>query len=241
MNRPLPYEIVFSDEAFEATHFPEIRAEAEHVQARTSEPIRFLHLPAVAPLLREVVESSDHSATEEFGPVLFQGYHFWRYGKEVFSFEEPLLRELLSSQATIAAGELVPPKPAGYLQLPPRLLWARVAQDAQAEPIDGVFWTMVGWNDEAVPPFTRLDLLVVLGLMNERPGFSIAEIQAPLEIEAPATWASGPAREEGVDFANILPGGELNNYLGIETAGEVLKLTARCFRYLTEHPESWDG
>ena len=241
MNRPLPYDLVFNDQAFEATHFPEIRAQAEHVDARTSEPIRFLHLPAVAPLLREVVESSDHSATEEFGPVLFQGYHFWRYGKEVFSFEEPLLRELLSTDPTDTPAELLPPRPAGYLQLPRNLIWARVADEAPAEAIDGVFWTMVGWNDPALPPFTRLDLLVVLGLIKERPGFSIAEIQAPFELAAPATWAAAPAREQGEDFTNILPGGELNNYLGIEAAGEVLKLATRCFRYLVEHPESWDG
>ena len=240
MNRLLPYDLVFSDDAFETTHFPEIRAEAEHSGARTADPIRFFHLPAVAPLLRETVTESEHSAVEEFGPLLFQGYHFWRFGKEVFAFDEPFVRDLLSPTRTIGTWELLPPRPAGYLQLPRNLVWARIAEDAPAEAIDGVFWTMVGAADPMVPPFARLDAVVVLGMMEGRPGFSIAEVQVPLE-DLPAHWGDAYARETGVDFANILPGGELNRYLGIETTGEILKLMSRCFWFLAQHPERWDG
>jgi hypothetical protein len=241
MQAVVPYELVFGEGAYESAEFPRIREEAEHATIATAEPEKFFNLPAVAPLIREAVESSEHSAVEEFGPLLFQAYHFWRFGKEVFAFEEGLLRELLAQEVSIGEWELVPPRPAGYLQLPRNLVWARVAEDAQAEAIDGVFWTMVGAGDPAVPPFPRLDLLVVLGLLPGRPGFSIAEVQAVTAADLPAHWADASAREGSADFSNILPGGELNNYLGIETGGEVLKLISRCFWFLANHPERWDG
>lgn len=241
MHSAVPYDLVFGEGDYESAEFPRIREEAEHSGALTSDPQRFFHLPAVAPLIRAAVESSEHSAVEEFGPLLFQAYHFWRFGKEIFAFEEPLLRQLLAETTTVGEWELIPPRPAGYLQLPRNLIWARVAQDAPAEAIDGIFWTMVGAGDPAVPPFPRLDLLVVLGLMEGRPGFSIAEVQGVTADDLPAHWADAQAREQSADFSNILPGGELRDYLGIETGGEVLKLVSRCFWFLATHPERWDG
>lgn len=241
MTTPTAYDLVFSEGTYEQTDFPAIQAEAEHSGTFTADPQQFFHLPAVAPLIREAVESSDHSAVEEFGPLLFQAYHFWRYGKEVFAFDEALLRELLAETMVVGEWELVPPRPAGYLQLPRNLIWARIAEDAPAEAIDGVFWTMVGAGDPAVPPFPRLDLLVVLGLMPGRPGFSIAQVEGITADDLPAHWADARARDDAADFSNILPGGELNNYLGLETGGEVLKLVSRCFWYLSTHPEHWDG
>jgi hypothetical protein len=87
-----------------------------------------------------------------------------------------------------------------------------------------------------VPPFPRLDLLVVLGMIARRPGFSIAELSIELPDEPQGHWGDAQARDSGKDFANILPGGELKNYHGIETSGEVLKLVSRCFWYMAQHP-----
>jgi hypothetical protein len=234
--RQQPYSLAFADPRFEGEAFPLIEEEAERIPIRTSDPEQFLQMRGVAPVLRDVLITEQQTAVEQFGPLLFQAYHFWRFGKQVFAPTEPVLRSLLGELPAIGTWELVPPAPAGYLQLPANLLWARVADAAPAEAIDGVFWTMVGENDAAVPPFPRLDLLVVLGLIARRPGFSIAELSIELPGEPQGHWGDAQARESGTDFTNILPGGELKNYLGLETSGEVLKLISRCFWYVAQNP-----
>lgn len=236
MTRQQPYELAFADDRFEKDGFALIQEEAEATGVRTSDPERFLQMRNVAPLLRDVLASEDRTAVEQFGPLLFQGYHFWRFDKQVFALPETRLRSMLGELPPIGAWELIPPAPAGYLQLPVNLLWARVAEDAQAEAVDGLFWTIVGDSDPRVPPFPRLDLVVVLGLISPRPGFSIAELGLELPVEPPGHWGDAQARDGGTDFANILPGGELRNFHGIETTGEVLKLLSRCFWYIAQNP-----
>src|SRR5687768_8206117 len=241
MHSENPYQLAFPDAVFEAEHFPAIAEEAERSGVRTSDPHRFLNLRAVAPLLREALSESSHGAIEEFGPLLFQAFHFWRYEKHVFALEEQILRDLLSDSVLVGEWQLIAPVPAGYLQLPRNLVWARIAEDAPAESIDGVFWTMVGTGDPLVPPFDRIDLLMVLGIMTGRPGFSIAEVAVELGDEPQGHWGDARARGQGEDFSNLLPGGEHRRRPGIDTAGEVLKLASRCFWYLSQHPEAWDG
>lgn len=240
MARQQPYDLAFSDARFEKEGFPLILEEADATGVRTWEPERFLQMRNVAPLLRDVLAAEDGRAVEQFGPLLFQAYHFWRFDKQVFAPTENLSRSLLGELPPIGVWQLLPPAPAGYLQLPVNLLWARVADDAPAEAIDGLFWTMVGENDPAVPPFPRLDLLVVLGLIRPRPGFSIAELSLQLPGEPQGHWGDAQARDDATDFANILPGGELRNYHGIETMGEVLKLLSRCFWHMAQHPGAFE-
>lgn len=232
VHRQHPYRLAFADEGFEKEGFPLIQEEAAATGVRTSDPQRFLQMRNVAPLLRDVLASEDRTAVEQFGPLLFQAYHFWRFDRQDFALTEAQLRSLLGELPPIGAWELIPPAPAGYLLLPVNLLWARVAEGAPTEAIDGLFWTMVGDHDPAVPPCSRLDVLVVLGLISPRPGFSIAELGVELPGEPPGHWGDAQMREGAIDFANILPGGELRSYHGIETTGEVLKLLSRCFWYI---------
>jgi hypothetical protein len=234
--RVQPYLLAFADERFEQVEFPAIRQESENTGVATTAPEDFLELRSVAPLLREVL--AEGSAVEQFGPLLFQAYHFWRYDKQVFALTEPLTRSLLGSIPSIGHWEIVPPAPAGYVQLPRNLLWARIEEGSPAEAIDGWFWTMVGANDPAVPPFPRLDVVLVLGLMSGRPGFSIASLELQLDDDPQGHWGDAQMRERGDDFANILPGGELQRLHGMEAEGEVFKLLSRCFWYISQHPES---
>jgi hypothetical protein len=227
-----PYDTAFQDTAFETQHFPDIRAEAEQRAISTADPEQFLELSSVGAILRTALVESDQPAVTQFGPLLHQAYHFWLFGKNVYDIDEPLFRQLTGDLPVAGARPLVPPAPAGYLALPRNLLWARIADDAVPEAIDGFFWTMLGEGDPRLPPFARLDVLLVLGLRPGRPGFSIAEVSALLADEPAEHWADARAREEPQqDFANILPGGEIQQLRAIETRGEVLKFIARAFGY----------
>jgi hypothetical protein len=245
--RGTPYDLAFSAD-FERENFTAIRAEAEQRELTSWQPDEFLLLHAVAePLRRSIVlrpgetrpgpGPNPETAVEQFAPLLFQGYHYWRFEKPLFVLTEPLFRFLVGD-LHIGSWEQVPPAPAGYLQLPRNLLWARIAENAAPEAVDGFFWTMVGRGDARVPPFDRIDLLLVLGLVQGRPGFSV--IPLSLELTEPqGHWGDEQARAAGRDFANNLPGGELQRLHALETTGEAWKLASRVFWYVAQHPDSF--
>src|SRR5262245_21329326 len=120
--RPTPYDLVF-DEEFETRHFDAIRSEAEQRAAVTWHPEQFLLLHAVGKPLRSALTTHDSTAVEQFGPLLFQAYNFWRFGKQRFTLSKPLFRLLLGELPAIGPWEMMPLAPAGYLQLPRNLLW----------------------------------------------------------------------------------------------------------------------
>ncbi|HEX6064467.1 MAG TPA: hypothetical protein VFZ04_09630, partial [Longimicrobiales bacterium] len=113
-----------------------------------------------------------------------------------------------------------PPADAGYVFLPRNRVWSRITEDAHAEALDGFF-------------FTGDHILFVLGLMAGRPGFSIMEVSAADASEETTSIAELKARGEGDDFANVLPGGELQGHFAITNTAEALKLAARCFWQLS--------
>lgn len=228
-----PYDLAFAGTPFEREHFPLIQEDAEVRTARTAEPAEFLMAAPVGAVLRDMLEDEDGTAAEQFGPLLYQGYHFWHFDRQVFPIEETQLRTLLDEPTPIGDWTLTPPAPAGYLQLPRNLVWSRIEDDARPEPVDGIFWTMVGTEEPAAPPFTRIDLLVVLGLLPGRPGFSVIPISAELPAAEPGHFGDIAAREDGVDFRNVLPGGELQNLYALVNQAEVLKLVSRAFRQLS--------
>ncbi len=240
--RPTPYELAFGEGAFESEHFPAIRAEARERAVDAADPDRFLLLAAVGALLRELPpEGAGAGQLRELGLLLFQGYHFWLYGRRVFVVEPELARRLLARPPTVGEWELTPPHPAGYLRLPRNLVWARVAEGAPAEPVDGLFWTMVGRQDPATPPYDRLDTLLALGLRSDRPGLSVVPVAARLP-GGPGHGADLRARESPpdapapADFANVLPGGELGGLHSLVNEAEVLKLVSLLFWHAASHP-----
>jgi hypothetical protein len=237
-HRSDPYSLVF-DAEFENLHFQAIASEAEQRGLNTWQPEQFMLLHAVAEPLRATVATEGASAVEQFGPLLFQAYHYWRFQKSLVTVSEPLFRHVATDFPPIGQWEVVPLYAAGYLQLPRNLLWARIAEDAQPEAVDGIFWTMVGTGEPLVPPFTRADLLVVLGLIPGRPGYSVIPLSAELE-EPQGHWGDEQARTNSPDFANNLPGGELQQLHALETAGEVWKLVSRLFWYGAQHPDALD-
>jgi hypothetical protein len=225
--------MVFAGAPFETEAFPWIQEEAEARGVPTDDPARFLLLSQVGRLLRELLpEGAGGGEAERYGMLIFQAYHFWRYGQRVHALDEARAREAVEHTAPLGKWAMVPPAPAGYLQLPRHLFWARVEEGATPEPVDGFFWTLVGEADPARPPYRRLDVLLVLGMYPGRPGFSTIAVGGELEGAPEGHWGDVQGRLEGADFANILPGGELQGWHGLVTEPEVLKLVSRIFREL---------
>lgn len=234
--RLTPYDLAFSVDLFEADHFPAVREEAEARGVATSAPERFLLLGRVGAMLRELLpEDAGPEEFERYGLLLYQAYHSWRFGRRVYVLDEELARELVGTRQVIGEWELVAPHPAGYLQLPRHLFWARIDESSPPEPVDGFFWTQVGVDDPMIPPFERLDVLFVLGMRADRPGFSTVPVGVELDAAPVGHWGDADARPEGQDFENILPGGELQNWYGLVTGLEALKLVSRIFWYAAAH------
>lgn len=219
-DRPDPYTLVFAAPHFEEEAFPRLLEEAAAAGLERAGPERFVQLGAAGELLRRLVpEDAPGAATRTHGAFLYHAYNHWRGGRRTLEADAAQLEAALEQTA---AAVLVP-APAGYVRLPRQRLWARVDRDAAAEPVDGFFW-VVGEPTERP---SRLDVLLTLGLRAGRPGLSVLEAGTPLVHGAlPADMAVDP-RPGGEVFANILPGGDLQAYRGLDTPAEALLLATR--------------
>lgn len=234
--RLTPYELVFATGDLETQLFGEIQEELGTAPGLAADPERFASLASVARALGRVLpEDLPAPALGRYTLLLFHAYHFWRFGRPLFLLEAALARELVALPP-VGEWELTPPGPAGYLQLPRHLFWARVAANTAPEPVDGIFWVMLGETDPAEPPFHRLHALLALGLRPDRPGFSTIEVSA--ELAGTGHWADADARPDAADFGNVLPGGEIQGLYALLTEMEVLKLLSRCFWHIARHPQA---
>jgi hypothetical protein len=225
-----PYDLAFAGE-LEAV-FPQIREEADERDVDVRDTERFLMLEHVGQLLRSLLPpDAQGAAVSQFGAIVTHAYHFWLAGKTTFALEEPALRSLLDAATAIGSWDMVPPAPAGYVQLPRNLLFARIAEGAQAEAVDGFFFIMPGANDPAVPPYEQLSVLLVLGVLPHRAGFSVIHATTTVTAEAPGHLGDVTARETGNDFENVLPGGA-DRLFAVTNTLEVLKLVSRCLWHL---------
>lgn len=235
--RPTPYEMVFAPAIFEEERFPAIAEEAAEREVDVTDPERFIMLGSVGDLLHRISpEEAPGSAVEQHGRLLFHAFHFWQAERRLYRLSEPLARQLVERTPAIGEWELTPPHPAGYLQFPRNLFWSRVEESATPEPVDGLFWTMIGEEDPAEPPYARIDALLVLGMRPDRPGFGVIPVGKVLEAGGRGHWAEADARPDGPDFGNILPGGELDALHALITPAEVLKFLSLLFWYVAEHP-----
>jgi hypothetical protein len=85
--------------------------------------------------------------------------------------------------------------------------------------VDGFFWSSARSDSE-------VHLLLATGLRGGRPGFSVVPIEPVSAADLPA-WCQAAGREEGGDFANSMPGAELEQLYQLTTPAEALKLAAR--------------
>lgn len=238
--RETPYDIVFgSGEIDFDARFADMRAEAEARVMEVDEPERFIMLGAVGSLLRDLIlaeEAADAGgeiwqalpadAIAQVGALLYQAYRFREGSGRVFPIDDATARALLAGDAP-AAPEPVGRVDAGYVQLPRNLIWARADADSPAEPLDGFFFARG----------VRYDLLFALGVRPRRPGFTAIPIAVALDSSAELDRRAGEtARDAGDDFANILPGGEIDRLHGLTSAAEALRLAALVLRHLGVDP-----
>ena len=231
MSRAHPYDLVFGAPEFEEQAFPAIREEAEARGVDVRDRQRFVMLAQVGELMRSLLPpDANETAVAQFSDIVTHAYHYWLAEKRTFTVEEDALRALLQGEP-IGAWDMVPPAPAGYVQLPRNLLFARISEESHAEAVDGFFFIMPGVNDAAVPPYEYLSVVFILGLLPNRGGFSIVSVQTPVTAEHGGHFGDLVARETGSDFSNVLPGGE-DRLLAITSELEALKLVARVFWHL---------
>lgn len=228
--RLTPYALAFGDAGLDARLFAALSREAEEHGVDTRSPERFAFLTVAADALREVLpDDAPAVAQEQLRALIFHAYNFWRAGQPTYLFDSSVIRFLAEAAPSLQGWELrLPGASSMYVQLPRNLFWASIAPETTPEPVDGFFVTGGG---------ARLHLLLVLGLRPEREGFSAIPVDASVDAGAPALWAATPGRDQGRDFANVLPGGELGGLYSVVTDAEALKLAVSALWYIDRHPE----
>lgn len=233
--RVTPLELALPGGAWTRDRFAAIREEAEgRGQVKDLDDAgRFVMLGEVGRTLQELRgEDPDGASIHHFSVVLFHSLHLWEGSRVVDLLTVDLVRTLVEDSWAAPEDTALPPGGSldlGYVQLPRHLFWARPkGEDSAAEAIDGVFVTVRS---------DTLSSLVVAGILDGRPGFSVLPIPDVPYGEL-STWATASAREAGHDFAPSLPGAEFDNLYSIETPGEVLKLLSRALLGRAAQPET---
>jgi hypothetical protein len=218
-----PYDMVFAMPELEGTAFPAIQKEAEERGVDLQDHERVLLLEGMGELMRSLLPPDAASpAFAQFAPIVTHAFHYWLEGKQTFAVEEAALRSMIDGTGLIGEWVLAAPARAGYVSLPRNLIFSRIDESAQAEAVDGFFFIL----NEA-----RLDVLLILGLVPNRAGFSVINIAGMLSDATAGHFGDVQAREDGTDFENVLPGGSGRLY-ALTNAMEALKLVSRTFRYL---------
>ena len=240
--RTTPLDLAFPEADALRSAMERILEEAEVRGADAGDLGAFAMLMSVNSILRELGgKGASQEAILQHAALLFHAYHFARAEGRVHLVSTGAARRLVEESGWAAegsdSGEGPPllPAPAGYVQLPRHLFWVHGDPSGPAEAVDGFFWT---WSAQRGGEGAgSLHLLLATGMRDGRPGLTVAPLpEVPLD-EA-AEWLSTRCRPEGDDFANTLPGGEMEGLLAFTTAGEVFKLVARLFAYMVRLPEA---
>ncbi len=227
--RITPYEKVFGAERFAQSDFPAIAEEARRSGRRTERVEEFGLLPRVGILLQELAAPEAGAAALEFYlAALFHAFHFWRAGCPVYAFEESVIRLLVEAELNLEGWVPRAPHEAAYLELPHGLFWLSVAEDAPPEPAEGIFTRLD--RGEQAEIAGAVDLLLVLGMRLDRPGFSAVPLQA--ELEEP--------QDEGGEslFRSEIPGAEAAGLYSLQRPAELLLLIRRALWYLDRFGEA---
>lgn len=218
--RRTPYEAVFSAEGFDEEGFAAIEREARDSGADLDRREEFVRSNTVADLLgRLVPEGFETGALDRYLEILFHAYHFWRAGRPIYAFEETVVRALVEEPPDLGDWSLTLPHAAQYLELPKNLFWAGVTE-GPPEPVEGLF--------VRVDRETAVDLMVVLGMWPDRPGFSAATLVLP--FDAPLTIENAGA------FRSPIPGADLAGLYSLGRGEEAVALLARLAWYIEVHP-----
>lgn len=232
--RVTPYERIL--EPLAESVWPAVRAEAEQRGVDELRRDRFVLLGHVGAALQDMLpDDMPPEAVEEYADLLYHGYHFWRWGQRLYSFDPAVAEAIAAPELDLGEWIFAAP-PACYIQLPYQRFWARVSADAPYEPVDGCF-VVVDDTEPAPEAGAHLRILLVLGLRADRPGVSLVSYRTDLDPASAAERARRPWREEGAPFANAIPGGELKELHAIVTTSELEALVVRLLAHLDRHPD----
>jgi len=227
--RPIPVHLLFADGQIDAAPFAAIRAEAERSNQDLWDLSVVSALPTVARWISDLrPEGQDPHTVRAYSALLFFSMHVVSDGGGVWIMSESVGRWL----ATDGPEDAQPwsaqaPSEGGYVQLPHNLFWVQTGSEESegvAEPVDGIFWARSPRDD-------GLWVMLAAGLRPGRPGFSAVVLDL-LPAGDIGRWADEKMREDGEDFENTLPGGDLAGFLTMATSGEALKLLARAWRHV---------
>lgn len=253
--RTTPLDLAFPEDDALRDAVARIREEAQARGADTGDLGAFGMLASVNAIIRDVggVGAPPDGILQHVA-LLFHLFHFTLGGGRVHLVSAPVARRLAAGPPGEGAGvsggagagggpiPLLPPAPAGYVQLPRHLFWVHPDPAGPAEAVDGFFWAGTAGasgggpgGDGADTGGELLHLLLATGIHDARPGLTVVPLPAAPLSEA-ETWVAARCRPDGDDFANTLPGGELDALLAFTTAGEVFKLAGRLFAYMERTP-----
>jgi len=235
--RLTPYELAFMDGDFESRVFPMIQDEAEGRGEDPARRERFVFLGTGGDSIREIIPpDAPPEMLEEYRALFYHAFNFWRFGRRLYVLDQPVARYLVEGAPRLEDWRFTTPFDSLYLQLPPNLFWASIGTDVPPEPVDGFFITICTGCDPLDVDFTDVQVLMVLGIHRMRAGFSVVPFDTEVGDGIPPVWTE-PGRDAGMDFENVLPGGEIAGLYSILTTAEALKLVARAMWYIENHAE----
>lgn len=197
--RATPFSLVF--ELLASERFPAIR---DAIQEDTSLG-RFLMTPAAVDLLHELrPDEGLGDAVDDFVTFVYAAFRHWADELRRIELDEAATLALLETgrqrRATVAGSS-------AYVQVAPRLLWGKVDDSDQHEPIDGWF---------AIPEGDQLRVVACLGVHPARPGLSVV---SALGADPPP-----PLRDAGAPFEPLMEGGKAAGLHSVASADELLWL-----------------
>ena len=213
MTRPHPFDTIH--DALSDQWFAEAGGPTDRLPFQQLEPVQRI-LGQLAP-----AQAAVGAAAEEYGTLLYVVHRFWHAGRHTLPLDRSAVDRMLAADGGGAAGGeggpggphgLTVPHGACYLQLPERLFWARIAPDATAEPLDGLFLAAGADGREVT-------VLAVLGFRPERGGFSQVTVTAP-----PEDFSRAAALARRPLFAPALEGGERAGVRSLLSEAELLHL-----------------
>ena len=239
--RLTPYELAFLEGDFETRVFPMIQDEADGRGEDPARRERFVFLGTGGDAIRDIVPpEAPAEMLDEYRALFFHAFNFWRFGRRLYVLDAAVARYLVEGAPQLSEWEFAAPFDSLYVQLPPNLFWASIGTDVPPEPVDGFFVTVSRERDTLGVPFADVQVLMVLGIHRLRAGFSVVPFEMEVGDGIPPVW-SEPGREQGGDFENVLPGGEIAGLYSILTTTEALKLVARVLWYIGSHAEDVTG
>ena len=235
--RLTPYELAFLEGDFETRVFPMIQDEADGRGEDPARRERFVFLGTGGDAIRDIVPpEAPAEMLEEYRALFYHAFNFWRFGRRLYVLDAAVARYLVEGAPQLEEWEFAAPYDSLYIQLPPNLFWASIGTDVPPEPVDGFFVTLSRERDPLGIPFTDVQALMVLGIHRLRAGFSVVPFETEVGDGIPPVWAE-PGRDQGRDFENVLPGGDMAGLYSILTTAEALKLVARVLWYIGSHVE----